>query len=66
MAWLFGPVVWGSWSAYVLLSIIETSKKQGLNILETIQAALNQSLLFEGGALDSYKLFHLIEKARLI
>ena len=49
MAWLFGPVVWGSWSVYVLLSIIETSKKQGLNILETIQAALNQSLLFEGG-----------------
>ena len=33
----------------VLLSIIETAKKQGLNILETIQAALNQSLLFEGG-----------------
>ena len=38
----------------VLLSIIETPKKQGLNILETIQAALNQSLVFEGGALDSY------------
>ncbi len=33
----------------VLLSIIETAKKQGLNILETIQAALNQSLVFEGG-----------------
>jgi hypothetical protein len=28
---------------------METAKKQGLNILETIQAALNQSLVFEGG-----------------
>ena len=32
----------------VLLSIIETAKKQGLNILETIQGALNQLLVFEG------------------
>ena len=31
-----------------LLSIIETAKKQGLNILETIQVALNQSLVFDG------------------
>jgi len=33
----------------ILLSIIETAKKQGLNILTTIQAALSQSLVFAGG-----------------
>ena len=32
----------------VLLSMSETAKKQGLNILEAIQGALNQSLVFEG------------------
>ena len=33
----------------ILLFIIETAKKQGLNILTTIQAALSQSLVFAGG-----------------
>ena len=33
----------------VLLSIIETAKKQNMNILEAIQKVLNQTLVFKGG-----------------
>lgn len=33
----------------ILLSIIETAKKQNMNILEAIQKVLNQSLVFKGG-----------------
>lgn len=37
----------------ILLSIIETAKKQGIDILSAIQHALNGTLVFRGG-LDSY------------
>ena len=33
----------------ILLSIIETAKKQKMNILEAIQQVLDQSLVFKGG-----------------
>ena len=33
----------------ILLSIIETAKKQNMNILEAIQQVLDQSLVFKGG-----------------